>query len=179
MLRVGQGGEGPVQPAPAGRRGPGTARQLALRLGVISMAACVAGVAVVPGALAAPSPGSRATARAPAMKTTTSTVSSGGLSVTLTVAPTRAAPGAAIEFKVSVADRKATGALGYVLHFGDGASRANPIPLFCRAGPGSPTHETWRFVHHYARAGVYHASAYGFANCKPAHVTARASVAIS
>lgn len=172
-------GEGPAVPVRLGPRGVDRARHRALSVCVIVAAACMAGSAMGPGASAAPlRPGITATSGTPASRQRTSTTSSGPLSVSLTVAPVRAAPGAAVEFNVGVADQRATGALGYVLRFGDGSVRANPLPMFCLAGPGSPESGSWRFAHRYSRAGTYRASVTGFANCWPARATTTVTVKV-
>src|SRR5271170_2236774 len=94
--------------------------------------------ALVPGT-AAPAEGHR-----------TSTTSLGGLSVTLTVRPWRADRGAAVQLSLSVSDSHATGALGYLLEFGDGSSAAPAMPMYCLAGGGRPAHQTWQLSHRYA-----------------------------
>jgi PKD domain len=85
----------------------------------------------------------------------------------LSVVPVRVAPGEPVVFNLNVTDRAANGALGYIVRFGDGASHANVIPMFCLAGKGRPEHEAWRLTHRYARAGTYQVSATGYANCGP------------
>jgi len=107
------------------------------------------------------------------------TSSARGLSVTLAVTPPRAVPGAPVAFTLSLAARAANGALGYMVRFGDGSSRANAIPMYCLAGPGRPEHATWRLVHRYARAGSYHVSVTGYANCGPDRTNVTHNVVIT
>lgn len=114
---------------------------------------------------------------APAVGHRTSTTSLGGLSVTLTVRPWRADHGAVVRFDLSVTDSHATGALGYVLVFGDGSSAAPAIPMYCLA-VGRPAHETWQLSHRYLKAGDYKVTASGFANCGPGRVTATVNIEV-
>ena len=109
---------------------------------------------------------------APAEGHRTSTTSFGGLSVTLTVRPWRADRGAAVQFNLSVSDSHATGALGYLLVFGDGSSTAPAMPMYCLAGGGRPAHQTWQLSHRYLRSGHYKVMASGFANCGSGRDTA-------
>ena len=106
----------------------------------------------------------------------TSTTSLGGLSVTLTVKPWRADRGASVQFKLSVSDSHATGALGYLLEFGDGSSTAPAMPMYCLAGGGRPAHQTWQLSHRYVRSGHYRVMASGFANCGSGRVTATVNI---
>jgi hypothetical protein len=101
----------------------------------------------------------------------TSTKTLGGLSVTLTVKPWRMDRGAAVQFNLSVKDSHATGALGYLLVFGDGSSAAPALPMYCLAGPGRPAHQSWQLSHRYVHAGHYEVMASGFANCGSGRVT--------
>jgi hypothetical protein len=103
----------------------------------------------------------------PASRSQVVTATSRGLRISLSVVPVRAAPGEPVLFTLNVTDRAANGALGYIVSFGDGTSHANVIPMFCLAGKGRPEHEAWRMAHRYARAGSYHVSAIGYANCGP------------
>ncbi len=130
---------------------------------------------------ATPSITLRATALVPATATPaeghrTSTTSLGGLSVTLTVKPWRADRGAAVQFNLSVSDSHATGALGYLVEFGDGSSAAPAMPMYCLAGGGRPAHQTWQLSHRYPRSGHYKVMASGFANCGPGRVTATVNI---
>jgi hypothetical protein len=95
------------------------------------------------------------------------TATSRDLRISLSVIPARAAPDEPVLFNLTITDRAANGALGYIVRFGDGTSHANVIPMFCLAGKGRPEHEAWRMAHRYARAGSYHVSAIGYANCGP------------
>ena len=106
----------------------------------------------------------------------TSTTSLGGLSVTLTVKPWKADRGAALQFHLSVTDSHATGALGYLLVFGDGSSAAPALPMYCLAGPGRPAHQTWQLSHRYVKAGHFKVMASGYANCGSGRVTATVSI---
>ena len=130
---------------------------------------------------ATPSIALRATALVPATATPaegqrTSTTSLGGLSVTLTVKPWRADRGAAVRFNLSVSDSHATGALGYLVEFGDGSSAAPALPMYCLAGGGRPAHQTWQLSHRYLRSGHYKVMASGFANCGSGRVTAAVNI---
>ncbi|MGD0810626.1 MAG: hypothetical protein ABSA91_13110 [Acidimicrobiales bacterium] len=150
-----------------------------------ALAATAAAVVAVGGASASSASASSATGQAPtensalvpataepAVAHRTSTTSLGGLSVTLTVRPWRAERGAAVQVSLSVSDSHATGALGYLLAFGDGSSAAPALPMYCLAGPGRAAHQTWQLSHRYVRAGHYKVMASGFANCGPGRVTA-------
>jgi len=112
---------------------------------------------------------------APAAGHRTSTTSLGGLSVTLTVKPWRAERGAAVQFNLSVSDSHATGALGYLLEFGDGSSAAPALPMYCLAA-GRPAHQTWQLSHRYLKAGHYKVMASGFANCGSGRATATVNI---
>jgi hypothetical protein len=120
-------------------------------------------------------------ALAPATVTTanghrTSTTTLGGLSVTLTVKPWRANRGAPVQFSLSVSDTHAKGALGYLLVFGDGSSAAPALPMYCLAGPGRSSHESWQLSHRYVKAGHYKVTASDFANCGSGRVTATLNI---
>ena len=73
--------------------------------------------------------------------------------------------------------RRATGALGYGLRYGDGTS-APPIevPQFCLAGRGRPVRQSWRFSHRYRAPGRFRASLSVQVNCGGAQATAALSV---
>jgi hypothetical protein len=105
--------------------------------------------------------------------------SSHGLSITLSVVPSRAAAGATVQVNLDLAARAANGALGYMVRFGDGSVHANAIPMYCLAGPGRPEHQSWRLTHRYAHAGTYRVSAVGYANCGPDHASVTSLVTIS
>jgi len=156
-------------------------RHLAIGVCVIVGATCISTSGAASSAsVVQPRSGTRTTSGTLTVRQQTSTTtSSAGLSVALTVTPARAAPGVAVEFTVRLSARSAIGSLGYRLKFADGTSRANVVPQFCRAGPGSPEHETWRIAHRYTRAGVYHVSVSGYANCAPTHVADKLAVVIS
>lgn len=108
----------------------------------------------------------------------TSTKSLGGLSITLTVKPWRANLGAAVQFSLSVSDTHAKGALGYLLVFGDGSSAAPALPMYCLAGPGRSSHESWQLSHRYLKGGHYKVTASGFANCGSGRVTATLNIEV-
>jgi hypothetical protein len=112
----------------------------------------------------------------PAQGHRTSTKSLGGLSITLTVKPWQVERGAAVQFKLSVTDSHATGALGYLLMFGDGSSTAPALPMYCLAGPGRPAHQSWQLSHRYVKSGHYKVMASGFANCGAGRVTATVNI---
>jgi hypothetical protein len=107
----------------------------------------------------------------------TSTTSLGGLSVTLTVRPWRAAKGAVVHFEVSVSDSHANGALGYIVEFGDGSSAAPVMPMYCLA-VSRPAHQSWQLSHRYLRAGNFKATASGFSNCGSGRVRAIVNVQV-
>ncbi len=154
-------GGGPRRPGPAliGDLGAAMARALVTVGLALSL---LAGTSASPAGAGTVPPMAGLISRVPDV-----TSSAGGLSLTLSVSPGRAAPGAAVEFTLTVAARAANGALGYGVRFGDGSSHANAIPMYCLAGPGRPEHGTWRLVHRYARPGTYHVSVTGYANCGP------------
>ncbi|MGD0895721.1 MAG: hypothetical protein ABSA08_06920 [Acidimicrobiales bacterium] len=102
-----------------------------------------------------------------------------GLQISLKVFPEHVARGSAVEFRLRLSARHAVGALGFRLFFGDGTSRANAIPLYCRAGPGAPESASWSFGHRYAKAGIYHVVVTGFVNCTSSHAVAKATVVVS
>ncbi|HXR21689.1 MAG TPA: hypothetical protein VN786_03950 [Acidimicrobiales bacterium] len=149
-----------------------------------ALAATVAAVVAMSAATtssATPSKVLEATAFVPGTATPaeghrTSTTSLGGLSVTLTVKPWRAGRGAAVQFNLSVSDSHATGALGYLVEFGDGSSAAPAMPMYCLAGGGRPAHESWQLSHRYVRSGHYKVMASGFANCGSGRVTATVNI---
>ena len=150
----------------------------------VALAATAAAVVAMSAATtssATPSRAREATAFVPGTATPaeghrTSTTSLGGLSVTLTVKPWRADRGAAVRFNLSVSDSHATGALGYLVEFGDGSSAAPAMPMYCLAGGGRPAHQTWQLSHRYVRSGHYKVMASGFANCGSGRVTATVDI---
>ncbi len=132
---------------------------------------------------ATPSSTRQATAFVPGTATPTeghrtSTTTSGGLSLTLTVKPWRADRGTAVQFNLRVSDSHATGVLGYLVEFGDGSSAAPAMPMYCLAGGGRPSHQTWQLSHRYVRSGHYKVIASGFANCGSGRVTATVNIAV-
>jgi hypothetical protein len=92
------------------------------------------------------------------------------------VKPWRASRATAFHFDLSVTDSHATGALGYLLVFGDGSSAAPVMPMYCLAGPGRAEHQTWQLSHRYLKAGHYKVMASGFANCGSGRVTATVNI---
>jgi len=145
-------------------------------------AAAVVAISGTPTSSATPSAVLEPAARVPVIAAPpqghrTSTTSLGGLIVTVTVKPWRAKRGAAVQFNLSVSDTHATGALGYLLVFGDGSSTAPAMPMYCLAA-GRPAHETWQLSHRYLRAGHYKVMASGFANCGSGRVTATVNVEV-
>jgi hypothetical protein len=79
---------------------------------------------------------------------------------------------------LSVSDSHATGALGYLLVFGDGFIAATALPMYCLAGPGRSAHQTWQLSHRYVHAGHFKVMASGFANCGSGRVTATVHIDI-
>jgi PKD domain len=106
------------------------------------------------------------------------TAASGPLTLVMTVTPARTVPGEPVSFIISIRDRAGTGALGYQLDFGDGASSGNVTPLFCRALPALPEHESWTVRHRYRSPGRYRFLVHGHANCSPYRITATADVGV-
>jgi hypothetical protein len=144
-----------------------------------SLAPAFIAAGLVLGLVAALSPLDHKSASGPAAPRPGGTATDGRLTVALSIQPVRAAPGATVEFSLIMADRAANGALGYVVRFGDGSSTANPIPMYCLAGHGRPEHQTWRLSHRYVRAGTYHISAAGYANCSTGRITVTGRVVIT
>jgi hypothetical protein len=70
----------------------------------------------------------------------------------------------------------ATGALHYMVTFGDGSRAADAVPEFCLAGPGKSTSETWTLPHSYVAAGSYKVSVTVAVNCSSAAATALLTV---
>lgn len=138
-------------------------------------AASLALVVLVSAPLAAATPGPPLAAGAvpAAGLAPRSTASSGGLSVSLTAAPSRATVGEVVVFTVRAADRHATGALAYRIAYGDGSIGQILVPQFCIAAPGKPATSTWRLRHRYAAAGVYNVSVTVRVNCTTGQATAR------
>jgi hypothetical protein len=105
----------------------------------------------------------------------TAIVRSGSLTATLTATPTRVKRGSIVQFAVTASERRARGALGYRLLYGDGASAENVVPMFCLAGRGTPVRHTWRLSHRYRSSGRYTASLSVYVNCTQdralAHIT--------
>jgi hypothetical protein len=148
---------------------------------VAALAIAVAGALLSPAsvALAAAARFPTAIARPAGESARLATVGPVGLTISLKVSPKRVAPGAAVTFRLHLAATHAVGALGYVLSFGDGTSRANPIPMYCMAGSGVSVQHTWRFTHSYRKAGTYAVVARGRVNCSRARVVARATIVVS
>jgi len=109
----------------------------------------------------------------------TATKRSGGLITTLTATPTRAKIGSTVQFEVTASVRRALGALGYQLRYGDGTSAGNIVPQFCVAGRGAPIRQTWRLSHRYKATGRYRVSATLYVNCTSDHATATVAVSVN
>lgn len=92
--------------------------------------------------------------------------SSNGMTVTLSATPARTAAARAVFFRLELSARSAAGALVYRVSFGDGSTRRNVVPEFCRAAPGGPEHGSWLLSHRYARAGTYRVTLQGSVNCQ-------------
>jgi hypothetical protein len=106
-------------------------------------------------------------------------VSDVGLRISLKISPRRVAPGVTVVYEVHLTASHAVGALGYRMSFGDGASRANPIPQYCLQAPGRAASADWTIRHHYAKAGTYKVVVTGFVNCTAARAVARAVVVVT
>ena len=157
----------------------------AKKAGSLAFAACAvlfAGGALVSAtsAFAAPArTGTSVVSRVHGRAATAVVVSDVGLRISLKVSPRRVAPGATVDFDLHLTARHAVGALGYRMLFGDGRSRANPIPQYCVRPPGISSSAHWRFSHHYAKAGTYKVVVTGFVNCTTARAVARAVVVVT
>ncbi len=112
--------------------------------------------------------------------TVSASATSGGLTITLTVTPSRIKSGAVVEMRLAAYERRAPGAFGYEVLYGDG-TRTPPsaIPQFCRAGKLKPARALWQLSHRYRAAGSYHVSARVFVNCTRDHARATATVGVS
>jgi len=107
----------------------------------------------------------------------TATRRSGGLTITLTATPTRSKVGSSVEFDATAYARRAQGAIGYRLVYGDGAATPpSVLPQFCLAAP-RPAHKAWRLSHRYRSPGKYTVSLSVDVNCTRDH--ARTSVTVS
>jgi hypothetical protein len=151
-------------------------------LGLVAVLALVAACGACSSGTATSGSASRTTAGGPASTATPSTTArngatSGGLAVTLSAAPAHATSGSSVGFTLKATETRATGALHYEVAFGDGATSANPTPLFCRAGPGRPSSQTWSLTHHYATPGTYTVTATVGVNCSPDRTTVTLNVA--
>jgi hypothetical protein len=146
-----------------------------LAAAVVTMSSATASSATPSAVLKAPA--IVAATATPAQGHRTSTTTLGGLSVTLTVKPWRAQRDAAVQFNLSVTDSHATGALGYLLVFGDGSSTAPAMPMYCLA-TARAAHQTWKLSHRYLRSGHYKVMASGFANCGAGRVTATVNIEV-
>jgi hypothetical protein len=104
---------------------------------------------------------------------------SGGLTVTLTAAPTHVKVGSPVELNLTANASHAPGAFGYQLHYGDGTNAENIVPQFCVVGGGAPTRETWHLTHRYKAAGRYRVSVDVYVNCTSDHATATAAVYVT
>ena len=161
-------------------------RRLRLAMAVASVgfgagATAMTGVALGPvssASAARPRPGPAAVSRVP-VRSPGSATADVGLRISLKVSPEHVARGSTVRFDLRLSAQHAVGALGYRLFFGDGTSRANAIPLYCRAGPGVPASAGWSFGHRYAKAGTYHVVVTGLVNCTSSHAVAKATVVVS
>jgi PKD domain len=149
-------------PASGGRGGPA---RVAASLVVVLLAAACGSASGPSSAPHTPEPARRATAH------------SGGLSITLTVTPARAAGGRAIDVTAKAQESRAPGSLTYQVSYGDGARAQNAAPLLCQAGSSGPARATWRLSHRYAHSGTYRVSLTVHAACTPD--AARTAVSIS
>ncbi len=99
-------------------------------------------MAIVLGALATLGgcgAGAAATSSGAAAASTTATARAGGLVVTLAVTPARV--GAAVQVELTARTPHASGALGYLLRYGDGTTGGSgAVPQFCLAGAAPPAH---------------------------------------
>jgi len=114
-------------------------------------------------------------------KSASVTERSGGLTVMLVAAPTRAKANSTVRFDVTASERRAHGAFGYQLRYGDGITAENaPVPLVCLAGKGATAmRRTWRLYHRYRSPGSYTASLTVYVNCTRDHATATVAVSIA
>jgi len=115
-----------------------------------------------------------------ASRTVGTTAHSGGLTISLAVAPTRAATDSPIRFKASAYERHAGGAFGYRLAYGDGSvASSGALPLFCIAGNAPPANRTWSFTHRYKRPGSYRALLDVYVNCTSDRATVAAVATVT
>ena len=103
---------------------------------------------------------------------------SGGLSITLTVAPVRGAGGRAVDVTAEAQESHAPGSLTYQVGYGDGGQAQNAAPLLCQSGPSGPAHAMWRLSHRYARSGTYRVSLTVHADCTPDAAQAAVTVQV-
>ena len=112
----------------------------------------------------------------------TSTTRAGGVAIALTATPARAKIDFPVRFEVTASARRAAGALGYELRYGDGTTAENVVPMFCLAGKGAkgaPVRETWHLVHRYKAPGLYRVSVRVYVNCTSDRATATVTVSIA
>jgi len=93
------------------------------------------------------------------------TASDDGLTFHVTAAPTHGPVSTAVVFTIVATATHATGALHYVVEYGDGSSDADAVPQFCVASPGPPASQTWTLSHQYKAAGNYTVSVMVAVNC--------------
>jgi len=149
------------------------------RLAATAVLAACASLLAACATSAAPHNAPTSTTAASASSTSSSSSSSGGLTVTLTATPSSTTPGTAVAFSLKAYESHAIGALGYRIAYGDGATDQNPVPQFCRAGPGQPASQTWQLSHAYAKPGTYTVTATVTANCTTDRGSATVTVAVS
>ncbi len=99
--------------------------------------------------------------------------------MTLAAVPVAARVGEPVEIELTAQAPHAPGAVGYVLHYGDGAEAGSgAVPQFCIAGTAPPAHRRWRLEHRYRAAGRYVVSASVRVNCTRDHATASTPVRV-
>jgi hypothetical protein len=101
------------------------------------------------------------------------------LTVKLLVTPVLLKRGAAVQIEIASYDRDAHGALGYLLHYGDGTTAGSgAVPQFCLGGAGRPARRTWRQVHRYSAVGRHLVSVSVYVNCSNEHAVATVPVVV-
>ncbi len=109
-----------------------------------------------------------------------STAYSGGLTIALAATPTRTESGSPVRFTASAYERRAAGAVGYRLAYGDGVdAESGPTPLYCIAGTAPAVHRMWSFSHRYRASGRYRALLNVYVNCTRDRTTAAIVVTVT